>query len=282
MNRSFWMLVLATTLAALAPSSAGAQPLTATQRTEARQHQTAGDAALDAGRYLEAAREYDAVARIVPADPSSLYNAGRAYARGHEPQTARDRYEAFLRHARGPTGALRAEVEAALRLLDTEIAATRPATPPQTPVVTPTPANGTTNVATQTPPQNTIVPPVQTPHPRSPQLVRPFPWGPLVLGTLGIGALGFGIWSAVVSADAASTRDQSPRDSVTYELMAGRHDNAMVGAIISCLGGAALIGGGALWYALRGPGERREDTTPSISLAPLANGGGLLAVAGRF
>jgi len=76
---------------------------------QAREHYRKGTKAYDLGRYLEAAKEYEAAYEIKD-DPALLYNIAQAYRLGGNVNEALRSYRSFLR--RLPDAPNRAEVEA--------------------------------------------------------------------------------------------------------------------------------------------------------------------------
>ncbi|HEX6837487.1 MAG TPA: tetratricopeptide repeat protein [Polyangia bacterium] len=141
------VLVVATLLVAL-PSSAD-------ETGSARAHFSRGTKLYDLGRYLEAAKEYEA-AYEAKDDPAILFNIAQAYRLGRDYPDAIRAYKSFLR--RVPQSDQRPQIEAHLREMQEAIdrqqapppattppattppATTAPATTPTTTPVTTTPA----------------------------------------------------------------------------------------------------------------------------------------------
>jgi tetratricopeptide (TPR) repeat protein len=121
-----------------------------TRSEEARERYRRGTALYNIGKYLEAAREYEA-AYEETSDPPLLFNIGQAYRLAGERRKALTTYRSYLRTA--PDGEKRTLAQGFIRDLEALLAAETPATAnaptPEPPAPAPTPA---TSAQAATPP----------------------------------------------------------------------------------------------------------------------------------
>src|SRR3954471_17642476 len=89
-------------------------PVAADETQSARAHYTRGTKLYDLGRYLEAAKEYEATYELKD-DPAILFNIGQAYRLGHNNADAIRAYKSYLRRA--PAAPQRASIEGYIREL---------------------------------------------------------------------------------------------------------------------------------------------------------------------
>jgi tetratricopeptide (TPR) repeat protein len=129
-----------------------AVPAAADDTQSARAHYARGTKLFDLGRYLEAAKEYEATYELKD-DPAILFNLGQAYRLGHDYASAMRAYKSFLRRA--PDSSQRPTVESFLAEMQSALEKERsqaqqaPAPPPA--VATP-PAPAPAPVTTSTAP----------------------------------------------------------------------------------------------------------------------------------
>ena len=126
-----------------------ALPAAGQDLSSAKEHFVRGTKLYDLGRYLEAAKEYEATYEIKD-DPALLFNIGQAYRLGGDLSSAIRAYKSFLR--RVPASSQRVQIEVHLREMQRQLderppppSVTTPATPPPT-------ATTTTGPTTATPP----------------------------------------------------------------------------------------------------------------------------------
>jgi tetratricopeptide (TPR) repeat protein len=126
-----------------------ARPAAADETQTARQHYARGTKLYDLGRYLEAAKEYEATYELKD-DPAILFNIGQAYRLGHAYADGIRAYKSFLR--RSPEAPQRALVEGYIRDMQTALdKEPKPQPPPQPPPAATTPAPETPAAATPPP-----------------------------------------------------------------------------------------------------------------------------------
>jgi hypothetical protein len=128
---------------------------TATARGEdpnsAKAHFVRGTKLYDLGRYLEAAKEYEATYEIKD-DPALLFNIGQAYRLGKQYPDAIRAYKSFLRRA--PESQQRGQIEGYLKTMQDEVDRQEAAkTPTVAPTVAPTPTPTPTPMAAPAPAQ---------------------------------------------------------------------------------------------------------------------------------
>ena len=134
--RCCWRLLAAVQLA-LVP-----RPALAEDEAAGRRHWDRGQELYKQGRFLEAAREFEAGYQVAPRS-NFLLNVGHSYRRAQELRKAKTAYETFLKI--DPTSAHRPMVEDLIRTIDDALSAQseppvmspRPAPPPTTPAPPP-------------------------------------------------------------------------------------------------------------------------------------------------
>lgn len=157
--------VLLAALAAALLATGAAIPSARADEAEGRRRFQKGSELYDKGRYLEAAREFEAGYGSAP-KPRFLLNIGHAYRRANELQRAKDAYQQFLRAE--PEFPKRGEVEGYIKSIDDALQAGAPATPPPPQPSQATSSSGSASAASAAAPA--LVDP--TPPPR---LLEPVP-----------------------------------------------------------------------------------------------------------
>ena len=130
-----------------------ALPVAADDTTDARAHYARGTKLYDLGRYLDAAKEYEATYELKD-DPVILFNIGQAYRLGHAYPDAIRAYKSYLR--RVPEAPQRAAIEGYIAEMQAAIDREQPkqpivTTPPPAPVVTAPASAATPSDRTATP-----------------------------------------------------------------------------------------------------------------------------------
>jgi hypothetical protein len=133
-------------------------PVLAEDETAGRRHWDRGQELYKLGRYLEAAREFEAGYQVAPRS-NFLLNVGHSYRRAQELRRAKTAYETFLKI--DPSSAHRPMVEDLIRTIDDALSAQA-----EPPVASPRPATATPPPAP--PPLATGAPPAPTPIPTTP------------------------------------------------------------------------------------------------------------------
>lgn len=138
------------------------RPVLAEDEAAGRRHWDRGQELYKLGRYLEAAREFEAGYQVAPRS-NFLLNVGHSYRRAQELRRAKTAYETFLKI--DPTSAHRPMVEDLIRTIDDALSAqAEPAvTPPARPA---TPATAPSSSAP--PPLAGGAPPAPAPLPSTP------------------------------------------------------------------------------------------------------------------
>jgi tetratricopeptide (TPR) repeat protein len=245
----------------------------------ARVHFRAGSRYFDLRRYAEAATEFERVFEL-SGQRGLLYNAARAWEAAGQARNAVRAYERFL--AGDTAGIDRSRVQANINALseraraEEQAAAQRAAAgcpEPPTSVVAATPA-----VAPAA--SSTAAGPLLQLQTRTTYAHRPLdasaPW--VLLGLAGLTG-GITVWQAGAYAIDAS-RVQNAR--VWSESLTGAQETAVDESRNAILAGSAtgvFAVAGALWFALRGRGEQREEVVRTAWVAPTLNGG---AIGGSF
>ena len=173
--------------APIAPTSPGSAPPSATPSPEdeaaGKRHYKRGDDLFKQGRFLDAAREFEAGYAAAPR-PLFLLNIGHSYRRGQELRKARGAYEDFLKA--DPTSSFRADVEDLIKTIDDALGASSlPAAAPPPAVPSPAPLPTATPAPTLPPATIDLAPPVlievdhnQPPVAESSSIFRsPWFWG---------------------------------------------------------------------------------------------------------
>lgn len=242
-----------------------ATPVLAQPMDQARQHFKAGKALQDAGKFAEAADEYQAAYDLDPR-PAMLFNIAQAHRLAGHKQLAVDFYKRYLQAQ--PDGAGAREARQWQAELSRQLEAERPVTPPPTrpdpPPVTP-PAT----------PQ--LAPPSQQPEhpPAGSSSSRPLRLAGIAAGVAGMAAIGAGVafgFKARSAQDTIDGHDTGPWTSAEMDAFyAGQRANRNM--VIAYAAGGLLVVTGTVLFTL---GTRRQ-------VVPLAapRGGGL-AVGGRF
>lgn len=255
----------------LAPE-VGAQP-SAGRQSAARTYLQTGVEHYSAGRYAEAAVAFRE-AHALSHQPELLFNLGLSLERAGELGAALEAFNLFA--TAGAPGYAMTQLDARRAALRARIAAeaARPATDPQP---TPTPT------ATVAEPQQTLITQrIEVRYERSTFQTA----GPWVL--LGAGAavtlagllIGLGANQVAVDVEAANRGEQSwSRDLDTRY---ANHEGTVGAAVGLTLVGAAVMAGGGLWLALRGPGRRREVSLGPLGALVLPQGGGMLTLGGAL
>jgi len=242
-----------------------ATPAFAQKMDDARQHFKAGKTLQDAGKFAEAADEYQAAYDLDPR-PAMLFNIAQAHRLAGHKQLAVDFYKRYLQAQ--PDGAGAREARQWTAELTRQLEAERPVTPPPTrpdpPPITP-------------PATPTLAPPSQQPEhpPQAPSSGRRLRLAGIAAGVAGLAAVGAGVAFAFKARSAQDTIDGHTMGPWTGAEMdafyAGQRDNRYM--IASYAAGGALIATGAVLFVL---GSRKHV----MPLAPPRGGG--LAVGGRF
>jgi tetratricopeptide (TPR) repeat protein len=134
------------------------RPVLAEDEAAGRRHWDRGQELYKLGRYLEAAREFEAGYQVAPRS-NFLLNVGHSYRRAQELRRAKTAYETFLKI--DPTSAHRPMVEDLIRTIDDALSAQSepPVTSPPRPATSPAP-----------PPLATGAPPPPAPVPTTPAI----------------------------------------------------------------------------------------------------------------
>jgi hypothetical protein len=123
--------------------SAPANTPSAEDEAAGRRHYKKGDELFKQGRFLDAAREFEAGYAAAPR-PLFLLNIGHSYRKAQELRKARAAYEEYLKT--DPTSTFRADVEDLIKTIDDALAASAlPSAPP--PPTTPPPTSSLPPVA---------------------------------------------------------------------------------------------------------------------------------------
>jgi hypothetical protein len=142
------LLLTAPTMAQLSPGSTTPAPapissppvqapVSAENEALGRKHYKRGDELFKAGKYLDAAKEFEAGFNAAPR-PLFLLNIGHSYRKGQELKRARQAYEEYLKA--DPSTPFRADVEDLMKNIDDALSASSiPGAPPSTTTVTPPP-----------------------------------------------------------------------------------------------------------------------------------------------
>jgi tetratricopeptide (TPR) repeat protein len=236
----------------------------------AREHYREGTKLFDLRRYRDAAKEYEAAFQLKD-DPALLFNIGQAYRLAGDYEDAIASYRSFLR--RVSRAGNRAEVEARIHEMQELLAAQKRQheAPPE----------GTL------PPKGNVEPPrvVEPPPPvEPPRAVAPPPpalSGPsqadrtrgrtlkiagVTVVAVGIVALGVGAGFAALAEQASDQLNRAKQDQ-PFDAALDRRGKTDQGVAIGLLagGGAAIVGGVALWLVGRHASRRN-----SFVLAPSA------------
>lgn len=277
----------------LCPTVAAAQRSPRIMNQIARNHYEAGNAYYQVSRYEDAAREFQRAYEI-SRQPELLFNIGRALEAAGNIQGALDAYQRF--DEAGAPGFDREVLRARMENLRTRLSTT-PTTPPPTPPEssqttpsTPTPESSQ-NAAPAPPPSHapsppssmatTVSPPAQ-PHRtrveyRHSTLNAIGPFATMGLGVAtGVVGIVLGVLSGQHPLVDQANMGMRPWDSEVdqqYRSAVGQNTAAWI------LGsaGITLVGGGALWFALRGPGERHERIEAFITPS-----GAFVGIGGRL
>lgn len=250
----------------------GAQPSVGRQ-SAARTYLQSGVEHYGAGRYAEAAVAFRE-AHALSHQPELLFNLGMALERAGELGAALEAFNLFA--SAGAPGYAMTQLDARRAALRTRIAAeaARPATTPAaTPAPAPAPAEVQPTLITQR---------IEVRYERSTFQTA----GPWVL--LGAGAavtlagllVGLGANQVAADVDAANRGEQAWSRDLDTRYAA--HDGTVGAAVGLTLVGAAVMAGGGLWLALRGPGRRREVSLGPLGALVLPNGGGMLTLGGAL
>jgi tetratricopeptide (TPR) repeat protein len=137
------------------------RPVMAEDEAAGRRHWDRGQELYKLGRYLEAAREFEAGYQVAPRS-NFLLNVGHSYRRAQELRRAKTAYETFLKI--DPASAHRPMVEDLIRTIDDAISAQSepPVTSPPRPATAPT--------TPAPPPLATGAPPPPAPVPSTPAI----------------------------------------------------------------------------------------------------------------
>ena len=176
-TRSFAVLLVALVSFTQASVGAAAQD----DEAEGRKRFRRGEELYVQGKFLEAAREFEAGYAAAPRFPRFLLNIGHAYRRGGELLKAKDAYQRLLKLQ--PDFQKRAEVEEYIKSIDDALQAGETQPEPQRPAATP--ATPTPMPLPPPPPSVTLVDPVLTAPSSgsSPNLSAPAPSAPSVMET---------------------------------------------------------------------------------------------------
>lgn len=265
--------------------SQGAAELSATERRElARAHFRAGTRYFDLRRYADAAIEFERVFELTE-QRALFYNAGRAWEAAGR---AREALRAYQRFLEGDTpGVDRASVERAMRALqaraaEEERAAAQRASagcPEPSPSASPASVTGTTPSATPGASERASASLLQlqtrvTFQHRTLDVAAPWVM-------LGVGAVfgGLAAWQAISYGIDAGRVTSATQWSQELTIAQDSAREASRNAILAGVAGGIFVTTGALWFALRGPGERREEILRVAWVAPMHNG---LTLGGRF
>jgi tetratricopeptide (TPR) repeat protein len=180
-------------MAALGCASAAAA---AGDTESARAHFNRGTKLYDLGRYLEAAKEYEATYELKD-DPALLFNIGQAYRLGGNLPDAIRAYKSFLR--RVPDSAQRPQVEAHIRAMQETLEKQRASTPPATPPA-PTPSPSATTPATAGAPAPTATAPTDDRRDARTPLYKKW-WLWTIVGGVVVAGVVVGVTVAVVTRD---------------------------------------------------------------------------------
>jgi tetratricopeptide (TPR) repeat protein len=137
------------------------RPVLAEDEAAGRRHWDRGQELYKLGRYLEAAREFEAGYQVAPRS-NFLLNVGHSYRRAQELRRAKTAYETFLKI--DPSSAHRPMVEDLIRTIDDALSAQ------SEPPVTPPPRSGTPATAPTPPAPPPLItgPPPPAPLPTTP------------------------------------------------------------------------------------------------------------------
>jgi len=208
-------------------------------RDAAKAHFKSGKALQDAGKYSEAADEYQAAYDNDPR-PAMLFNIAQAHRLAGHKKTALDFYQRYLTDE--PSGAGAREARQWVTELQREVDAEKPVVPDKP--VTPTPP--------VTPPSKPVVAPHPPPQARtttksSPQLRI----AGLVVGGIGVASLAAGV-AFGLKAQSAADGISGHMDDWTMEEMdlfeAGQRANRNM--VIAYVAGGALVTTGGVLYML--------------------------------
>jgi len=272
------MIAVGVALSGALSNEAVAQPTGSTQ-TVARTYLQSGVEHFTAGRFTEAAAAFQE-AHALTHRPELLFNLGLSRERAGNLEGALEAYSLFA--SAGAPGDDQAQMQSRIANLRARIVAQQAAaanatsnTPAPTPTATPTPP----------PPEvrtTLITERVEVRYERS-TVHAVGPWVLLGAGavvTLVGGLAGLGA-NQVATDVAAANRGEQAWSADLASRYAG-HDGSVAAAYGLSIAGAAMMVGGGLWLALRGPGRRREVSVGPLGALLLPGGGGMFTVGGAL
>jgi tetratricopeptide (TPR) repeat protein len=172
----------------------GASVAAAGDSESARAHFNRGTKLYDLGRYLEAAKEYEATYELKD-DPAILFNIGQAYRLGGNLPDAIRAYKSFLR--RVPDSPQRPTVETHIRNMQAELDKQRAATPPPATPPAATVAPPTAQATATAPPATASAP--SDDRGRTPVYKKWWLW--TIVGGVVVAGVVVGVTVAVVTRD---------------------------------------------------------------------------------
>ncbi|HEY0714479.1 MAG TPA: tetratricopeptide repeat protein, partial [Polyangia bacterium] len=152
-----------------------------------RRHYKRGDELFKAGRFLEAAKEFEAGFAAAPR-PLFLLNIGHSYRKGQELRRARQAYEEYLKA--DPSTPFRADVEDLIKGIDDALSASSlPGVPPPAPASPVAPPPTLPSAATPSPidlPRPVLIDVEPAPSPPAESGTRPLLKNPWFWGAVGV------------------------------------------------------------------------------------------------
>jgi len=243
-----------------------------TKIDRARAHFKAAEAHFDAGRWDQAAGEYQAAYALAPR-PLLLFNVGSAYRRKSETTHAPDDLRAAIAYYKKyldaePNGKAAGDAREFLAGLEKELVAVEPPPPAERPPAPPEPEPE----PAPAPPAAAVEPPVAPPPAPATDSKQTLRIAGLVTGGVGIALVAtgayFGLQAKSKNDDLAGLKPGDTWDPSKYD---AAHDDQRNFILFTALGGAAIAGGAVMTFVL----GRAPDVAPAVTAHTVG-------VAGRF
>jgi tetratricopeptide (TPR) repeat protein len=258
-------------LAALGVALVGAEvraqpqpPPASDPAADAEKRFLAGEELYRAGKYLEAAAEYQEAYRLSKL-PGLLFNVAQSFRLADRPQEALDHYREFL--VRAPEHQLAAVAREHIAALEKVIAAeTTPPAPGEQPRRHDQPQ----------PPQHAPAPAMITRTAPADARGRELRVAGLASAAVGVGLLGVGVYHGLRARDASSTIDDND-GPWTDDLIDRYHEGERAetrALVFGAVGATGLVAGGVLYWL-----GWRQGAEASIAVGP---GSAAIAVTGRY